>query len=96
MCQFRSTSCRETSIGVNVERQFAQLRAIFITNNRLIIFLSPNRNYYVAGVGKVSVKFRVRPLPEIFRDFSRIVSPQTDLAGAVTGRFVYRPVSSIA
>lgn len=48
----------ETSIGVKVERQFVQLCICnFITNNRLILFLSPNRNYYVAGVGKVRQSF---------------------------------------
>lgn len=35
-------------------------------------------------------------LPKIFNDFSRVVSPQMDLAGAVTGPFAYRPVSSVA
>lgn len=45
-------------LGVKVERQFVQLCICnFITNNRLILFLSPNRNYYVAGVGKIRQSF---------------------------------------
>lgn len=35
-------------------------------------------------------------MSEIFSDFSRVVSPQTDFAGAVTDRFIYRSVSFVA
>ena len=45
-------------------------------------------NYYVADVGKVSLKFRLwvrsHSSREIFSDFSRIVSPQADFAEAIS------------
>lgn len=55
-------------------------------------------NYYVADVGKVRRSFGIRarsrpPSKQIFSDFSRVVSPRADLAGAVTGRFIHRSIA---